>query len=380
MKILYLLGYPMFPIGGAQLSTFTLSSILDREFSVETRILSPKGYREIDSRDYPNLYEIEGPSYAINSVFRSPLNFFHWLKLVEKEVIDFEPDIVHSQMPVTLPIAYLLKKKLNIHAIHTDRGLWELYRSPMKIVNRLCAKKIDHVITTTDHNAVSWKKHTSANVDVVPNTVASYFSGYNESERLYWREKYEIDPTNTVVGFAGRAIGMKNWPMAIEIANSLIDKFHDLSIVVALAVNEQKVEEIAAAKKIASAFESMTCSKKIVFWNLSPFEMPNFYYLIDLMIVPSHYEPFGRTAVEAMSRGCCVLASDVNGLREVIGDPELLCRVNTEAFFEKASICLKTDTIARKKLDMLIRFQERFSPKIVAKKQNDIYRKVIYGT
>jgi glycosyltransferase involved in cell wall biosynthesis len=42
--------------------------------------------------------------------------------------------------------------------------------------------------------------------------------------------------------------------------------------------------------------------------------------LIDLLIVPSQYEGFGLTAAEAMAAGLPVIASDVDGLREVVDD------------------------------------------------------------
>lgn len=45
-----------------------------------------------------------------------------------------------------------------------------------------------------------------------------------------------------------------------------------------------------------------------------------YYAVFDLLIVPSEYEGFGLTAAEAMAAGLPVIASDVDGLREVIAD------------------------------------------------------------
>jgi len=49
-------------------------------------------------------------------------------------------------------------------------------------------------------------------------------------------------------------------------------------------------------------------------------EALRYYALIDLLIVPSQYEGFGLTAAEAMAAGLPVIASDVDGLREVVDD------------------------------------------------------------
>lgn len=43
-----------------------------------------------------------------------------------------------------------------------------------------------------------------------------------------------------------------------------------------------------------------------------------------LVLVPSRYEPFGLVALEALARGAPVLASDVGGLRDVVGDAGVL--------------------------------------------------------
>jgi hypothetical protein len=40
----------------------------------------------------------------------------------------------------------------------------------------------------------------------------------------------------------------------------------------------------------------------------------------DVVVIPSNYESFGIVAVEAMQRGCQVIASRVGGLPEVLGE------------------------------------------------------------
>ena len=58
---------------------------------------------------------------------------------------------------------------------------------------------------------------------------------------------------------------------------------------------------------------------------------PSFYDALDLLIQPSRWEePFGLTAVEAMSRGIPVLAAKCGGLGEIVRD-----KVNGRTFISK---------------------------------------------
>ena len=47
-------------------------------------------------------------------------------------------------------------------------------------------------------------------------------------------------------------------------------------------------------------------------------EIRSWYQAADIALVPSVYEPFGLSAVEAMSAGAVVVASDTGGLREIV--------------------------------------------------------------
>lgn len=66
-----------------------------------------------------------------------------------------------------------------------------------------------------------------------------------------------------------------------------------------------------------------------------------FYEASDLHVCPSHYEPFGLVALEAMAVGAPVIVSDTGGLRDIIssakvgrrsppGDPQALCDILVE--------------------------------------------------
>jgi glycosyltransferase involved in cell wall biosynthesis len=57
-------------------------------------------------------------------------------------------------------------------------------------------------------------------------------------------------------------------------------------------------------------------------------EVDGLYRGAAMLVLPSRYEGFGFTALEAMARGCPVLESDIPALREVSGDGAWLLPVD----------------------------------------------------
>ena len=70
--------------------------------------------------------------------------------------------------------------------------------------------------------------------------------------------------------------------------------------------------------------------------DVSDREVDSLYRGASALVLPSHYEGFGFTALEAMARGCPVLASDIPALREVSGEGAWLLPVDDEAAWADA--------------------------------------------
>src|SRR5919199_1461961 len=65
-------------------------------------------------------------------------------------------------------------------------------------------------------------------------------------------------------------------------------------------------------------------------------EVDALYRGASALVLPSRYEGFGFTPLEAMARGCPVLASDIPALREVSGDGALLLPLGDEDVWAEA--------------------------------------------
>jgi glycosyltransferase involved in cell wall biosynthesis len=79
-------------------------------------------------------------------------------------------------------------------------------------------------------------------------------------------------------------------------------------------------------------------------------EVDALYRGASALVLPSRYEGFGFTPLEAMARGCPVLASDIPALREVAGDGALLLPVDDEDAWAGAIGRVVTDETLRAEL------------------------------
>ena len=109
--------------------------------------------------------------------------------------------------------------------------------------------------------------------------------------------------------------------------------------------------------------------------------LPLYYMAADVSVIPSHYEPFGLVAIEAMACGTPVVASDVGGLKFTVISEEtgLLVPPQNVSEFAHAIGRILTDDVWAKKLrkQAAARVQQNFSWTGVADQLSDLYRSLL---
>lgn len=101
---------------------------------------------------------------------------------------------------------------------------------------------------------------------------------------------------------------------------------------------------------------------------------------LDLLLMPSHWEGFGLTLLEAYRAGTAILASDAGGIREVVinGESGLLCPVgDVQAFAASlAKLCAQPQLRARLAAGGSKRFAQRFGAARMVAETLALYREV----
>ena len=104
-----------------------------------------------------------------------------------------------------------------------------------------------------------------------------------------------------------------------------------------------------------------------------------FYAAIDVLAIPSVYEPFCMAALEAVARGIPVVCTRIDGLAEVLGDSAFFCESDSYADFRAAMLrwaaapqaqLLELTRAAR------LRYQSRFTDIAMAQNYRRLFEEV----
>ena len=121
------------------------------------------------------------------------------------------------------------------------------------------------------------------------------------------RENLNIKQGTFVVGFAARLIERKGWEDFIHAAK-LLENHENIQFLVA-GDGEDKEKMMAILEQ-----HNIQNVKSLGYVR----NMKAFYAAIDCFVIPSHWEPMGLTELQAQAMGVPVVASNVEGLNEVV--------------------------------------------------------------
>lgn len=301
----------------------------------------------------------------LNRIISLFILFFYSFFYLKK----IKPDIIHSHSPDLGFILSFTCKLYKIPIINQCHGVSFSYKqstSAKRIIEKFCLKysKFNKIITVDKNSLSSFKKINIKNVIYMPNGV--------ELEKF--NEEKKKNTNKTIFLFVGRLEKQKGLMYLIEAINIL--KAKDSKFEVHL-IGEGSEE--VYLKKLVSKFDS---KKYIKFLGGKTFqEIAAYYTDSDVFILPSIWEGFPLTLLEAWAARLPVIITNVGGITKICANKEnaLIIPSKDSKKVSEAMMTLIKDQNLRRKLGENGRklVEKKYNWENITKEVEKIYKEVL---
>jgi D-inositol-3-phosphate glycosyltransferase len=259
-------------------------------------------------------------------------NLFSYLPEFVENLLKFQKEnginyqIVHTNYWHSSWVGMQLKKIQRSKQVHTYHSLGAVkYNTieniPLVASQRLAVEKevletADRIVATSPQEKQHMRSlvSTKGNIDIIP--CGTDIRRFGSVEKDAARTDLGINPEDKVVLYVGRFDPRKGIETLVRaVRESKLYGSKNLKVIIGGGSTpgnsdgreRDRIEDIIQELGMG---EFTTLPGR-----LSQEILPTYYAAADVCVVPSHYEPFGLVAIEAMSSGTPVVASDVGGLQ-----------------------------------------------------------------
>ena len=245
------------------------------------------------------------------------------LNILMEELVDWNPDIIHSQCEFsTFIYARMISKRTGAPIVHTYHTVYENYTHylcPSKTIGRKAAIKFTNSISKHVTNMIvpSGKMYRmlsdyeiNAPLTVIPTGInTDKYLNADKSKRDTLRAEYGIGKDEFILLYAGRLAKEKNLE---EILDFLADsRLNNLRLII---VGDGPHRETLENKCKENGIEN-----RVIFTGMvSPEKIEEYYLIGDVFVSASQSETQGLTYIEAMVSGLPLLCREDECLTDVI--------------------------------------------------------------
>lgn len=352
IKIIHII--PTLDMGGAERLMVDIALGLDRKiFESEVVCISSGGFwqKELEEADIPLTILNKKKGFSLRALLK--------LKKILKEK---QPDIVHTHLFGADFYGRLAAKLANIkviisteHNLNISEGFFR--KTAKKITNKF-ATRIIAVSEAVRAYAIQKEGADESKVKVI-------YNGIRLEKFLNEKGDYALGKTFKI-GSIGRLSKQKGYEYLIEAINKLNDRKIVCQIASDGELKEQLNEKIALLG-LGRQIELVGYKKNT----------PEFLNSLDLFVLSSRWEGLGIVILEAGAAGLPVIASDVDGIKEIIDDKEdglLFTKGNSDELKEKIKYLLNNES-ERKRLGQALQRKiiEKFDIEKIVRQYEEVY-------
>lgn len=304
--------------------------------------------------------------------------------------------LIHTNYWLSAWIGLELRKHSQVQLVHTYHSLGAVkYRSVDDLpaiadvrlsVEKQILEEADCVVATSPQEQENMHDLVSklGNIEVIPcGTDTSNFYLMPKTEA---RDRIGLDPHDKIVLYVGRFDPRKGIETAVRAFAKMQSglgafKPEKFKLVVVGGSSHDRTDGIERARIEQIVQEEGMIEQVIFAGQIGHDLLPLYYSAADVCVIPSHYEPFGLVAIEAMACGTPVVASNVGGLKFTVLPEEtgLLVPPKDVAGFAAAIQRILGDEVWARKLrrQASTNVSQRFSWNGVGIQLSDLYRRTL---
>lgn len=367
-------------VNGVATSTNNLYKEL-KQFGHDVRILTLSD--RIESRRDGDIYFQKSLSTTIYPGARIKVPFFN--KEI-KEIMDWKPDIVHSQTEFTTMIAAKqMAVKLKIPQVHTYHTMYEDYLKYFlkgKVIKKGMAAKLTALLLNTFDGIIaptckvkdaleSYGIH--KDIYIVPTGIdlSKFRISLTDEEKERILKKLGIESNKKLMAYVGRIAEEKNIEEVITLFGEVLKKVPDAKLLI--VGGGPYVKNLRKTAKEAGIEDSVYFSGMV-----KPEEVYKYYKVARFFVTASTSETQGLTYIEALSCGCPVLCRYdrcVEGL--IINNKNGFAYKDESEFIEYAEQLLNDDGLRNRLAKAANEKADEYSCRTFGKRIETIYETVI---
>jgi glycosyltransferase involved in cell wall biosynthesis len=300
--------------------------------------------------------------------------------------------LVHTNYWLSAWVGLRLQELCNIQLVHTYHSLGAVkYQSVDKIpaiastrlaVERQILEQANCIVATSPQEQEFLRQLVSqqGHVEVIPcGTDIDKFRMIPKAEA---RAKLGFNRSDRIVLYAGRFDPRKGIETMVRACAMVSARsLGNLRLVIAGGSDAERGDG-AERERIGQLVQELGLAGETLFPGLLNHDvLPLYYAAADVCVVPSHYEPFGLVAIEAMACGTPVVASNVGGLKFTVVPDEtglLVPPKDITAWADAIDRILDNELWARKlRIQASERVRQKFSWTGVAIQLSNLYRRLL---
>ncbi len=294
-------------LGGAEIALLNLLSECDRE-RYESVVLTPEGaltqaleaigVRCVRIPPLPGLNRYTLP-YVL-------LRFPVLLTKIRRE----QPELLYANTNFTSLYSGILGKLLEIPTLGHIRDIEPLGRMGRSLIRR---NSILIAISQAVERYLAQERISTEQIHCVYDGVDLQQYQVRKSAGL------QNENSKPAIGIVGQIGSRKGHIFLLEALRDLVRHFPDLMLWIVGVEPEHSRE--AYTEQLMRSIETWHLQAHVKFWGFRS-DIPEILARLDVLVLPSLQEPFGKIVIEAMAMGTAVVASNVGGVPEIVLDGE----------------------------------------------------------